>query len=276
MCLAILVPIGSKLPERKHLSNGWTNNPNGAGIAWWAAGEKQVHIIKGMMTKKDFFQELARLGNCKDKLMLIHFRQATAGRICPENCHPFPVSADPKYLQATRVAAPIAVVHNGIIVNYDSNDDPQWYRGAKVGYYSFGGSLKDELLDTQKFIKDYMAPLGEKIWDATVQKLLLNYTDSKLAWISNMGQFAMLGKFEYHKGSWYSNTSYSYKPTWKYTKANTKTEDKPFALFPRNSSISGMQRCEMCGEWADDKYITEFEELMLCKDCLRYVKQGIE
>jgi len=266
MCLAIVKPVGVKLPKKRHLSNGFANNPDGAGIAWWAAGEKQVHILKGMMSEQSFFHELARLGDCKNKLMLIHFRQATAGRICPENCHPFPVSKESAHLQSTHIDTPIAVIHNGIIVDYDSNDDPQWY---KWGNYSLsGGSLKDELSDTQRFIIDYMVPLGDKIWDSAVQKLMLGYTGSKLAWIDNNGQSAIIGKFENRKGSWYSNSSYSYSRNF-YPIVTTKQIETTSISIKR----SGIQQCGLCGEWVSDSEIIEFEDMPLCADCHKYMYQ---
>jgi len=290
MCLAILKPVGTKLPERKLLSNGFSNNPDGSGIAWWQPSEKQVHIVKGMMTEQALFQELDKLKNLKDKLMLIHFRQATAGKICPENCHPFPVTAEDKLLQQTKLDTNTAVVHNGIIVDYANDDNPQWYEDAAyagISYY-LGDNLTDKLSDTQRFVRDYMAPLKEKIWDTTVQKLLLNYTDSKLAWIDNQGKSALLGKFIEHKGSYYSNNGYSYCSTRQkidYTKPNQFSKSN-VRYLPAQMEVGGkpvndatdaadMFECEMCGEWTYEEELIEYEDMTMCRDCFNCITQGM-
>lgn len=85
----------------------WTNNPQGAGIAWASRGK--VHVIKGLMRLEDLEGVLRER---RQLPYIVHFRLTSVGPTCPELTHPFPVLPEvPLDLEWTG-AAP-ALAHNG-------------------------------------------------------------------------------------------------------------------------------------------------------------------
>ena len=115
MCVAIVCNKGSKLPGYDTLSDCWESNPHGAGFAYRMPNGK-VHILKGFMTFKEFYDAWERhLPEMDDTDVLVHFRIATHGGVYPGMCHPFPVSNKADKLKATDLITDQAMVHNGII-----------------------------------------------------------------------------------------------------------------------------------------------------------------
>jgi len=102
LCIAILQNEGAKL-TRREIKNCWTNNPDGAGIAWVQDGEIKTH--KEIISFKRFYKSYRDIaGNYgESSKMLVHFRWATHGYVNIENCHP--------HLVNNR----LSFVHNGII-----------------------------------------------------------------------------------------------------------------------------------------------------------------
>lgn len=97
MCIVIYKPAGKILPKST-LKNSWQSNKDGAGFAY-ADGER-VHIVKGFMHFKRFWKEYVKH---QEQAMLIHFRIATCGSVCPANTHPF------------RMNDQCAMAHNGML-----------------------------------------------------------------------------------------------------------------------------------------------------------------
>lgn len=80
MCVICIVPAGHQLPSRSELLDMHYQNPHGMGFV-----SKSLHY-KGMNFEK-FYNRLQFVP--KDEDIIIHFRYATHGRVCVENCHPF-------------------------------------------------------------------------------------------------------------------------------------------------------------------------------------------
>lgn len=102
MCIAILnLATASPITEQQ-FKTCWKANPDGAGMIF-VSGD-QLYVQKEMTDVDRFYQsylyykEVNPLSN-----FVIHFRVATAGRVCEHNCHPFIVNKD------------LAFVHNGMI-----------------------------------------------------------------------------------------------------------------------------------------------------------------
>ncbi len=167
------------------LGNCIDYNNDGAGFMWTGGGS--VHIRKGYWELGEMLTDIRKRGlDAKNRLVVLHFRIATAGTICAENCHPFPLTATKDKLRATRIRTNVGIVHNGIL-DIDTR-----------GRYS----------DTQLFIRDYLSPLGaDRLRDRTIVSLL-EMSGSKFAILHGDGQMLTVGEF-YQEGEWYySNTTY--------------------------------------------------------------------
>ena len=223
MCLIVAKPAGINMPSKRRLKFWFRGHPDGFGFAYLNAGV--VHIVKGAMTKREMFQ---LLGKAQEKLgevrlanvdVLLHFRQATKGSICPSNCHPFPLTKDEKDLSALEIEASCAVTHNGIIFDYSywggvSYSEPAFF------YQKGQGESKT---DTQQFIEDYLVDLKSALWNLAVQKLLVSATFSKFALLSKKG-ITYIGEFIEDGGCYYSNLGYK-KPA--------KLGSKPMSYIDR-------------------------------------------
>lgn len=186
MCLAIYAPAGSNIPK-KNLTNGFETHSDGAGMAWAADGK--LHIRKGIFKVEELLEQYDKV---KQYPCLIHFRKATSGKVDATNCHPF-LFNDGK----------LALVHNGII------------------------SIKcniEGLSDTAHFVKLVLEPLvktyGVPINDGSLQYLLATSVGTdKLAILTHEGLCYITNedKGTWDGGVWYSNTSFRWAPTKRYT-----------------------------------------------------------
>jgi hypothetical protein len=84
MCVILVCPATTR-PDLATLEACHAANPHGAGVAWRHQG--QVKWRKGL----DVAQVAALLPALPGEVV-IHFRWASVGEVCPELCHPFPVS----------------------------------------------------------------------------------------------------------------------------------------------------------------------------------------
>lgn len=80
MCVIIYKPKGVDMPSRSILNKAYSKNPHGCGYV--ATGSSYKTCLY-----RDFLKRLGTVG--KDENCIIHFRLATHGSICTENCHPF-------------------------------------------------------------------------------------------------------------------------------------------------------------------------------------------
>ena len=163
------------------------NNPDGGGYAFTT--ESGVIIRKGFFHLDEMQAQLeSETIDTTAKTIMFHFRIATHGKVAPSTCHPFPISSDVGELTQTDFLASSAVAHNGIIPNMP--DDRK-------------------LSDTMLFIRDFMAPLEDKIMDEAVINLIGLSARSKLAIMTEDDQLILIGKFiDTYDGWLFSNTSY--------------------------------------------------------------------
>ena len=84
MCVILICPPELR-PDLATLEACHDANPHGAGIAWRSGG--RVHF-----RKTDDVAEIHRLAKAAKGEVVIHFRIASIGAVCPELRHPFPVT----------------------------------------------------------------------------------------------------------------------------------------------------------------------------------------
>jgi len=170
MCVIIHKP-KNKTISKKVLLSAWESNSDGAGIS--VNINNTIQVIKGLMTFKAFFEVYQEL---KDLELIIHFRYATHGAKIPEFTHPFKI-------QATHCPEPIFTTdkvlhHNGVLNEFGSKD----------------------LSDTV----DYINKILSKIPCDNVKARMLSKESSKFV-IHSTNQIIKIGKFDEHKGSYFSN-----------------------------------------------------------------------
>jgi hypothetical protein len=96
MCL-IIIGEAKTILERVSMRDAWATNRDGAGVVFPNA--KGPRVFKGLMKLKSLMGVLEQgTGLCA-----VHLRQATHGKVCEQNTHPFRVDSE-SYL-----------MHNGII-----------------------------------------------------------------------------------------------------------------------------------------------------------------
>lgn len=180
MCTA-----GVKL-DKEEAHESYRTNRNGGGFAYVDNNGKVV-AQKGFFDFDRFWESYGAAFTAYGATspFLIHFRIATAGKICTENCHPFIL----KEGQA-------GLIHNGML---------------------WSGQMTDTLSDTAKFAEE-TAPLLcdiEKMTPLMVReigtivgqsnKIVLLYADKTFKIINENGYSAHWNK---DKTIWYSNRSY--------------------------------------------------------------------
>jgi len=291
MCQIIVKPQYYSMPPDEHIVNSYNNNPDGFGLAYWEEGMKAVHIRKGAMSIKGIFKMLDNIPSAFNKAIVMHFRFATEGDICPANCHPFPITASVPQLQALNLDCKQAIAHNGIILDFRVRQ----YNDI-AGYWEPGDPdcpKPFELSDTQEFILNYLAGCGKALYNKGVQKMIEAFTDSKFAVLTIGGKIDFIGEFTKDKGLYYSSLSYLwnnvytppkkadvkvtgvYNQTLRYDKKTgtwVNPAYHPDADFEDTPVRYGF--CESCKTWAK---LTELEETWICLSCREFytAKRGV-
>lgn len=200
MCLIVAKPKGKQMPNGKDLERWFKQYPHGFGIAFQHLG--RVRLLKGAMTTREMFGLIAKMKRvlkgvpAKDVDVIMQFRFAITGSVCPAFCHPFPITPDQRELNSLDVTTDCALAHNGIIYEYNQTYNcPNTYEGW------------EDINDAQEFIKDYLVELGDSLWNPAVQRLIEAATVSKFALLSNKG-ITYIGDFIEDDGYWYSNGGY--------------------------------------------------------------------
>lgn len=191
MCIIMYKPKGIELPNDTILENCFDDNPDGAGLMFRQKNGR-IKTIKGFMFCEEMYNALDKIEkeyNLTELDLVMHFRYATQGKICPENCHPFPVTNKKIDLRELNIESDVGVAHNGVIsFCYDKR--------------------KNALSDTQIFIKDYLSTIPVKQYNNNaIIKLIYEATNSKFA-IMTYWKTILLGDFIEDKGIYYSNSSY--------------------------------------------------------------------
>ena len=200
MCVIAIKRQGVKMPDEQTLKTMWTNNPHGAGIMY--ARDGRVYIDKGYMDWTAFYERIKTLGDVTNESVVIHFRIATHGSVCPGNTHPFPVTANVANLSKLRGSCKVGVAHNGIIRCV---------------------TPRKGISDTMEYVATKLAPLAEKKpdWyeDLNVLAQIGHEIQSKLAVLDGKGTISYYGDFIEDEASHmlYSNDSYKPRTYARYT-----------------------------------------------------------
>lgn len=167
MCVLCVVKHGSPLPSRQDLLAMHRANPHGMGFV-----SKSLHY-KGMNFEK-FYNRLQFVP--KDEAIIIHFRYATHGSVCAENCHPFRKGS-------------MWFAHNGIL-----DIKP-----------------RGNMTDSETAFQDILYPMAKEYGifsdelAATVNEII-GY--SKFAFMDKSGDIMMFGDFKKYHGYWCSNLNF--------------------------------------------------------------------
>lgn len=164
MCVLVFVPAGSKLPSREELVKMHRQNPDGMGFV-----SKSMHY-KGMNFER-FCNRLQFVPEDED--IIIHFRLATHGSVCVQNCHPFHKGG-------------VWFAHNGIL-DIEPKEDMTDSETA----------FKDIIYPA---IKDYGIDSDEVAW---IIEDIIGY--SKFAIMGTDGHVRIFGHFEKYHGRYYSH-----------------------------------------------------------------------
>lgn len=176
MCVIIVKPENANSPSYNELKMASTIHPHGMGFA------SPSKSYRGFDFEK-FYKQLQQVPN--DEPCIIHFRYATHGSVCKENCHPFKKNG-------------IWFAHNGIL-----DIEP-------VG----------NMTDSQTAFELYIYPAIKQYGIHSLQvssicmHLICGY--SKFALLAN-GNIKLFGNFCKHQGRFYSNLRHLYY------NGNTKT-----------------------------------------------------
>ena len=257
MCLIVCKPKGIPLPGRKKLKQWFASYPDGVGIAFQY--RDKVRILKGAMTDKEMFALIARMEKLlcpkkpKDIDIVIQFRQAVTGSVCPKYCHPFPVTSSQEELDSLDVLADCALAHNGIIHEYSTRRNGCTLKAA------------NDVNDAQEFIKDYLAGMGGSLWNPFVQRLIQSYTASKFALLTSTG-IVYIGEFIADQGILYSNEGY------------IGAKLIATALYPLTPALhfnydEGFGVCQACQTYSKALFTPAWDETPLCADCFRQYAQ---
>ena len=168
MCVLIIVKHGHPLPSRKELFAMHRANPHGMGFV-----SKSLHY-KGM-NFETFYNRLQFVP--RDEGIIIHFRYATHGSICTENCHPFKKGG-------------IWFAHNGILDITPRRD----------------------MTDSETAFQDILYPVAREY--GIFSEELASTVDeiigcSKFAFMDKSGDIMMFGNFQEYHGYYASNLNFT-------------------------------------------------------------------
>lgn len=263
MCLIIFKKSGLLLPDKDTLERAFKNNPDGFGVAFYDIGESHVHIKKGAMTVDEMHKLLAEIKHPTQKVMLLHFRQATAGKVAPANTHPYPFSNKDEDLAALDITTKVAIAHNGIIFSEHESWGTAW--GAKPTALQ---------TDTAIFIKKELFGIGKALFNQKVASLIGGYTNSKFIFLSPKSVMTV-GGFINEDGILYSNRSFA----WTVVTTSTPTQKKPYIPWDKTAIGKAWIRsekatCPMCSEicWA----VYDLEGYEVCRDCFSLLNAHAE
>lgn len=114
MCVIVVKPERADI-QQEIVEKCWVSNPDGAGLAY--TDRHFVVVKKGISSVEELIQELASL---KKKLVVLHFRLASAGKPTLKLTHPFMVGEQPASL-CFKTSKPV-LFHNGHIGNMPYTD----------------------------------------------------------------------------------------------------------------------------------------------------------
>lgn len=187
MCIICVSPKGAPQPSIDTLITMFLNNPDGAGYMF--ARNYKVEIHKAFTNIDEFINEIENAHFTEEDSVIYHFRISTQAHN-PSMTHPFPITANTKYLKAWDLSCEMGVAHNGIIA-LTSNGDK-------------------EFSDTALYIRNYISRYISTPQDITpsVLERIEKEAGGRLAFLDKYGNTYMTGTWTYEHGIFYSNGSY--------------------------------------------------------------------
>lgn len=180
MCIIAIKPEGIEVDE-DIIEACWYNNPDGAGMMFHVEGG--VQIVKGFMEYEELTDYIAANRKfLEDNMIVFHFRISTHGLTNIANTHPFPMSSVGKERAARNLIAPLAFVHNGILLN----------KGDKVNSDTCELANNLSYMSLKKRMK-FLSKLGGPT--------------NKFA-VMDKDRTTIIGEFEEEYGWYFSNYSY--------------------------------------------------------------------
>lgn len=278
------------MPTDETLLLAWKSNTDGFGLAY--GDGRQVQIRKGAMTPEEMLALIASCPDLTDLPVILHLRLATAGKVDPGNCHPYPISGSASRLRTTTLSCGAAIAHNGHIYSGSNS----WYYGDdnySGQLFVAGSKQEDTLTDTAEFIQEYLAGMPVKmLTNLKVLSLIQMATASKFALVTPTQLFLVGDFYKEPSELLVSNTYWHRTPV-----APLKMVENSIALtqIPSTSIVADMYTapsaplytdfgtplrksdptphnpswvCEGCGEWSEDVG-QEWGGMTLCDDCHR-------
>lgn len=114
MCVIFYQTKDNDLFTYEDFKNAALTNPHGMG--WMANINGQVQYKKGYFNVNEFYNDYIELRQNPDLIdIAVHFRIGTGSAIDIANCHPFPVTKNPKRIKKSHGICDVAIMMNGII-----------------------------------------------------------------------------------------------------------------------------------------------------------------
>lgn len=238
MCIAIVKPEGTVISDET-LIECYTNNPDGAGIAY--ARDNHIVIVKGIFSTKELIKQVRKAEQVAEGAMLIHCRIGTSGPNNKVNCHPHIVNDQ------------CVLIHNGIL-------DIDVPKNSKVS---------DTILYIQEFLKELPKDF---MHNKAMTKLIEDHIGShnKFCLLDNKGNYTIINEKagEWEDGIWYSNWSYigyrgyTFKDYEQYEELDMQDQAAYFELADLiNEDIDNMSIDEM--EYLTEDPVVNFDTFRL-------------
>lgn len=205
MCILIAKKAGVKTPSKKTLENCFKANPDGAGYAY--INGKKMYLNKGFMTFADFWRSF-RAVDVTEKDCIIHFRIATHGTVCVDNCHPFAINGQ------------ICAAHNGVLSIPSKNNKT----------------------DSEIFFTEICAPLIENFGIESPlfkEVIRLSIGTSKIAFLDIDSGLHTFGHFIESGGVLFSNRSFESVPEYKFQSGRWDFKAKRFMPYENTDKKPG-------------------------------------
>jgi predicted glutamine amidotransferase len=199
MCIIIAKPAGRELPSSQILKNCFSNNGDGAGIAYTKGG--CVVIDKGIMSfaaLENKIKQLSKEINISQTPIIIHFRIGTAGANNAENTHPYPLEYNIQRYKALHLETSVAVAHNGIL--------PKKYQPRDKNKHD----MNDTQIYIYKRLSKYLRFNRKFYLNKKYLKRIALETGNKFAFLDGKGNLTTCGAFIEEDGILYSNNTYAY------------------------------------------------------------------
>jgi len=200
MCIICYHEEGKPMPTLQEIQNCWSNNPDGAGLAWYLPDEDMWQVEKGFMNQQAFEDRYEELDFKKEDLFVLHWRISTSGLVDAARTHPFPLTDRCENMTTLKYKRKKIVFHNGVV-------------GAGEGDFS----------DTMVAIRDWVDPLWKYVKDDKIYYLLEDLWSPSRVLICEGDSIMELGNWITNEGLMWSNDGFKED---KWTKWNKEYDQR--------------------------------------------------